>query len=253
MTISPSATFNASGGTLNLNPTSSYTYSCGNAVFNLVTLNANISSSSSNTTVNSDCNFPLGNNPNLSRPGNLLVFGTLSGTGTLSASNVNGSVRLNPGAVLSGFSGFDSRSLYVIGYTADFSGFTTFNLSVTVVVQNGGSLSLPSPTGAINITSLSVLDTSTFTAPSGIISISGDLDIDSTATFNQNNGTVNFTSTSSVDYFCGNAVFNVVNLNANASSSNANVIIRDDCTFPIGNNPNISRPGNYIIYGTLTG
>ncbi len=213
-TINSGTTFNANGGTVVLDTSGGVT-SCNNTVFNFVI----IANPAGTKTISSDCNLPVGNNPTVGAGGNVVLNGTLSGSGTLTA-NIT-TLTLNSGGALSGFNGLVSNALTVNG-AYNFGSYTIFD------VNAGFNLN----SGAI------------FTAPEGTATFASNFISDSGSTFNANGGTVTFDGTTVQTLSCNNATFNLVNLHNGFSTVNA------DCTLPLGNNP---QTGRITLNGTLTG
>ncbi len=249
-TVANTATFNANGGHINFNPSSSTTFSCGNAIFNTVTLNSSISGSGS-LTINSNCNLPLGNNPNVGDIGTLNLLGTLSGSGTFTATNVS-TIILQSTSSLNGFNGLNTRTINISGKAYDFSSFSTFNLNGgSIDVSNAGTLILPSSLGMIQISALDLNDTSTFTTPSAGIAVNNNFFVDSGVTFNQN-GPIVLNPNTNVTYECGNKTFSDVSLSQAYYLSGA-ITLQATCTFNIGNNPSLGTFQTFNLYGTLVG
>ncbi len=170
-TLSSGTTFNANGGTVIFDGSINVsTLSCNNTVFNLVV----IANTSGVKTIGSNCSLPLGNNPTAGAGGTIVLNGTLSGTGTLTTTEF---FQLNPSYTLSGFTGLVTSYLY-IGTDSNFSSYNILDI-------NSG---------------LYVFNNSTFTAPSGTMTIGGDssfLLIDPGSTFSPNSGTLVLDGTSS--------------------------------------------------------
>jgi|GEM_PF-2114920 len=201
-------TFTANGGTVKFGG-SVATLSCNNATFNLVTF-----TNTSTKTINSDCSFPLGNNPSVAS--NVTLLGTLTGTGTLTTTGT-----------------------FTASSTAPLSGFSA--LSASALTQTAGTFTAPAST---TIASTFTLSNGTFVAPSGILTLNAALTI-SGGTFDANGGTLTV-SGSSGTLSCNNATFNsVVFANTNTK------IVSSNCSFPLGANPTI--PSSVTLQGTLTG
>ncbi len=170
-TINSGTTFIANGGTVIFDGSGNVsTLSCNNTVFNLVA----IANTAGVKTVGSNCSLPLGADPTAGAGGSITLNGTLSGIGTLTTT---GFFQLNSGYTLSGFTGLVTSYLH-IGTDSNFSSYNILDI-------NSG---------------LYVFSNSTFTAPSGTMTIGGDssyLFIDPGSTFSPNSGTVVFDSTSS--------------------------------------------------------
>lgn len=239
-------TFNANSGTVTLNGSGSLTYNCNDAVFNNVVL-ASTNSGSTNIIINSNCNFPLGNNPSLGAAATMVLNGTISGTGTITTSSVI-TLTLNSGSTFSGFNGANLRGLTVAGPSLDWSAFSTFTAANGALTISSGSLALPPPSGAVSFTTLAQSG-GTFTAPSTTLTLAA---INLTGgTFNANGGTIAFISTGSQTLNCNSASFNNVTLSYSGGSTVAT--INNNCTFPMGNNPTSFGTGTLALSGTLSG
>ncbi len=218
MTISGSPIFNANGGTIDLvgSIDSTFTYACNNVNFNLV----KFSHDGGESTVNSDCVLPLGNNPSANSAGEIILNGTLSGSGTLT---VGAALILGNTGVLSGFSGLSASELHVDG-TYDFGSYTTFIVTGAFIVSSGASI----------------------TMPSGTASFERDFTIDSGATFNANGGTVNFNGNIDATISCGDALFNLVMFTYTGGTKT----VGSDCSLPLGNNPTVGNGAGSGAGGT---
>lgn len=216
--ISGSSSFNANGGTLNLNGTASATLSCGNVTFNLVT----ITSTAGTKTIGSDCSLPLGASPTAGSGGSIALNGTLSGTGTLTTSKT---LTLSPGGSLSGFSGLVASALTVNG-AYDFSSYSPFTVTGVFTVNEGAS----------------------FTAPAGTASFAGNFTVSSAATFDANEGMIVFSSKVTFKVSCGGQAFNAVSF-----ESSGHKTIASDCTLPLGEDPSLGTAGGTTLNGTLVG
>ncbi|MDQ3007979.1 MAG: hypothetical protein M3Q81_00085 [bacterium] len=217
-------TFNHNSGAVEFNANDA-TLSCGNVTFNRVNFTHG---SSSTKTVNSNCNLPLDASPTIA--GRITLSGTLSGTGTLNISVLN----YSSGANLSGFSGLISGSTLTISAT---TGNTSLNLSNYTTVDLNG-LVLSTPTGAF---------TNTFTAPTGVMTNSGALTINTGTTFNANGGTLTFDGFSGI-LSCNNTVFSTVTFAITPGGSSN---VSSNCTMPLGSSPTVV--GTITLHGTLTG
>lgn len=87
-----------------------------------------------------------------------------------------------------------------------------------------------------------------YTAPSGVLTLSGALSISPTAIFSHNNGTVVING-GTVTLACGNAAFNQVRLEHTGTNTKT---IGADCTLSLGNSPAVIA-GRVTLNGTLTG
>jgi hypothetical protein len=222
-TINSGTTFNANGGTVTFDGGNA-TLACNSATFNLVTIHK--TASNNTTTVNSDCNLPLGSDPSVILAANsqMVLNGTLSGTGSLTTDN---NVTLTSTYSLVGFNSLEVGGDFVLdGVTLDLSGYSSLN------VHNG----------AFNLENGTV-----FTAPSATTHLLADLIISPGTTFNANGGTVSFEGTNqSID--C--PTFSHVTFNSSGTKT-----LNNDCTLPLGNNPTfptISTTHLATITGTGT-
>lgn len=233
-------TFNHNSGTVTFNSSTTVTLSCNSATFNLVTFN-----NSGAIIVSSNCSFPFGANPTLSGAGNIILNGTFSGSGTLT--KASGTLQLNSGSVLSGFTGISLNTLTINGATADFSSYTSFTTSSSVgnVTILSGTLTLPS--GA-DLNGALVISGGTFNAPSGTMTLAGALTISGTPTFNANGGTITFDGGLSVTLSCNSVTFNLVTFN---HTTGVTKVVSSNCSLPLGASPTI--PNALTLNGTLTG
>lgn len=250
LTISGSPTFNANGGTITFDGAAA-TLSCNSVTFNLTSIA--VVGGTGAKTVNSDCNLPLGSNPTIS---SVTLNGTLTGTGvlTLAVTGITPTLTLNSGAVLSGFTGFNAAvtlnggNVVVSGATANFSSYTSFAMATSLTL-NSGSLSLPNGT---DLNSSLIISGGTFTAPSGTMTLAGNLTISGSPTFNANGGTITFDGGAATINCNSTAPFNLVVV----AASTTNFKTYTNCTtVPLGNNPTPTRiqtSGTTTISGTGT-
>lgn len=233
ISISGSPTFNANGGTVALTGNDNSTYTCNNVTFNLVTI-SKTTFTGSNVTVNSSCNFPLGNNPTVTLANSvdaIILNGTLSGSGTITFTNSG--LKLNSGSSLSGFSGLTTTGAFTVqGGTFNASNYSPLTVSSTFALSSG-----------------------TFTAPSGTMTIQGAITITG-GTFNANNGTIALTgSDGPFTYACNNVTFNLITITKTVFTGSP-FTVNADCTFPLGANPTVSFANNadgVTLIGTFTG
>ncbi len=240
--LNAASTFNHNNGLLAFGTpqgiSANVTISCASKIFNLVQFAHNANGTK---TVSSDCNMPLGNNPNTGS--SIVLNGTFSGTGTIQT----------PG------------SSFTLGATGAFSGFTGWASFPLATTYNGGSIgSITSISGGsqwnINATfnlgavssfsgSFVNINTGTFTAPA-TMTISNTFVIDPSVTFNANGGTLNLVDGSNPQPIatCNSKVFNRVTF-SHTNITNWNV--SSGCTFPLGNNPTV--PGPLSVNGVLSG
>lgn len=232
-TISGSSTFNHNSGTFASAAAGSVTLSCNNVSFNLVT----ITNSSSTTTISSNCNLPLGNNPTLGGASSTSVAGVLSGTGTLTKSAGTLTITTTSATSTTPLSGFSAVSLVAFTIngattTVDMSSYTSAAFAGTFTLTNG-----------------------TFTAPTGgnTFSLGGSLTV-SAGTF-----TVGSTSIMTIGTANG-ATINCNSLVTFASGSRVvinhgtnNVKTIQNCTLPLGASPTVSGSVTLGANGVLSG
>lgn len=211
-TISGSPIFNHNGGTVI--SAGAGTITCNNVSFNLFAF-----VNTGTRTVQSNCNLPLGNNPNLSNT--ITLNGTLSGAGTLTFTSAT--LTLNSGGSLSGFSGLVANALTING-VYNFGNYSTFDVNSTFTLNSGG----------------------VFTAPSGNATFATGFTLNAGSTFNANGGTVIFDGSTAV-LACNNATFNLVAI----SHPSGIKTVSSDCNLPLGNNPIFTS--NVTLNGTLSG
>ncbi len=238
-TINTGAVFNHNNGTIQFRGTDNATFACANSTFYFVVFNT-----VSSKTINSDCTFPLGNNPAFGLGGSSVTLnGTLTGTGTITA----------------------GMSTLTLGSTGSLSGFSS--LSAIVFTNNGGNMgSITSLTATSTVTvagtwnagnyttwsaqSLTLNSGANFTAPSGTMSLSFTYTAGAGSTFNHNNGTVDFNGTLAAagTITCsGTGGFNLVTF----THTQGNKTISSNCTIPVGNNPVFI--GAVTLNGSITG
>jgi CheY-like chemotaxis protein len=238
LSISGSPVFNANGGTFTFDGFSSVALSCNNVVFNLV----NITHTAGVKTINSNCTFPLGNNPSIAQ--SIHLSGVLSGTGTLSMGGGSTLTYNGTSASLIGFSGLTSGSIVVQNNAVfNIGSYTTFT-NTSSFTQSSGTVTLPN--GA-DLNGLLIISGGTFNAPSGSMTQAGSMTISGSPTFNANGGTIIFDGSGGT-LTCNSVIFNLVVLNHVASTSKT---VNNGCNLPLGNNPTIS--GGVFLHGTLLG
>lgn len=213
--VTGSPTFNANGGTVVING-SSPTLTCTGTIFNKVVL-----SPSSSSTISNSCIVPLGNNPTILN--NLILNGTITGSGTLT--HTGGELTAQNSAAITGFS--------------ELTG-TGNSLTVTGTHLNLGSLSRAYFSGSVVFSS----GAASFTSPA-LLEIAGGVSM-SSATFNANGGTVNFTG-GAASITCNNQTFNLVSFSGQTGTKS----ISANCPLPLGNNPTI--PTSLSTLSTLSG
>lgn len=247
-------TFIHNNGTVNIYG-SAGSVNCNSQTLHLVTFTGQTGTK----TVNANCSLPLGLDPVV--PNSITLNGTLSGSGTLT--QTTGTLTLNSGAAMTGFSGLTGTSniLNVNGATVDFSTYTTFTTTGTTSVGNGsvtfpngasiaGTLSVTGgtmnmTTGSITVGGGLTLSTGTLNAPTGTLNVGGAITFTSSGTFVHNSGTVNLNG-GTVSHACNSATFNRVTFSITAAQT-----IGAACTFPLGASPTI--PFGLSVSGTLTG
>jgi hypothetical protein len=238
LTISGSPTFNANSGTITFDGNSA-TLACNNVTFNLVVFN----SASQSKTVNADCTMPLGNNPTISLMG---LKGTLTGTGALTQSSSSTMSIQSATAAITGFSSFSVPSFSVnSGASINLSALTSYSGANLTVA--GGLVSPPSMTLTNGTFTLSTGTGSSFTAPSGTLTLAGTTLTFTGGSFVHNSGTVALTG-GSASFACNNVAFNLVTFNNSGAKT-----IGSDCSFPLGANPTLSGTSTVTVNGTLSG
>jgi hypothetical protein len=211
-----SGSYKANGGTLNFNGGAA-TLNCGGATFNLVTF-ANTSGAKS---VNSNCTMPVGANPTANSGGSITLNGTLSGTGTLTTL---GTLTLGVTGKLSGLSGLAARNLTIKG-NYDFDAYEPFTVSGVFVLKPGAALK----------------------APGGTASFGKNFTLSAEATFDANEGTINFNGKTSFIVSCGGQTLNQVTF-----ESTGHKTITNSCTLPLGPSPSLGKGGT-TLFGALSG
>jgi hypothetical protein len=204
--IESGAGFDANEGTVNFQalPKTTKTITCGEAEFNLVEF-----TNTSKQVVGGDCTLPLGSEPEIGNGGQIVVNGTLQGSGKLTAKSLL--LTLGSTGSLSGFSGLSSGALLVEG-AYDFGAFTSFSAS--------GDFSIAA--------------TGEFTAPEGTAKFAGDFV--NGGSFDANEGTVQLIGIAQA--LGGSTTFNdLTKVAANA----------DTLTFPTGATQTVE--GTLILEG----
>ncbi len=217
LNISGTPAFDAGGGTVDFDGAGG-TLSCDGVAFNQVT----ISNATGTKTVGSDCDLPLGEDPEVDSGGSIKLNGTLSGAGTLTTSKT---LTLGSGGSLSGFSGLVAESLTING-KYDFGSFTTFAVGRTFALNSGGR----------------------FTAPAGDASFAGKFTLADGAGFDADEGTLTFDGTASATLTCANKAFNLVSFTHTAGTKT----VGGDCDLPLGKDPEVDS-GSIKLNGTLSG
>lgn len=214
--ITGEPTFNANGGTVDFNGTSA-TLTCDEVSFNQVVF----THTGGIKTVGSSCSLPLGASPSAGSGGGVTLYGTISGTGTLTTFK---KLTLGETGELSGFSGLKANAL-IVGGAYDFGAYEPFTLSGDFTLSPGAG----------------------FTAPAGTASFGKSFTIGSSASFDANEGTIRFTGKTPYSLACNSQTFASV-----VFESVAQKTIGSDCTLPVGANPNLG-PGGTVLNGTLVG
>lgn len=258
-TISAGATFNGGTGTVVINGTANGALTCaGTATFNRV----EFAHTAGIKTVNNGCNLPLGNNPTI--PFSITNNGTLSGTGTLTATA--GTITMSSTGGITGFTSMDLNTLTITGGSHDWSGVNSLNTKGNVTVSAGASFTTPqnlsaqatfTNNGTVNLgntiadfnSSLVSNSGSTLTASSSGMTVAGHFTINSGATFNHNNGTVTFDG-GSATLTCGNKSFHSVEFNGGPNTTAKT--INSDCTLPVGANPSMGD-SRFNLAGIISG
>ncbi len=237
-TLAAGSIFNANSGTITFDGAVTATITCNSAVFNLVTF---AHSSNFTKTVSSGCTLPLGNNPTVGSGSfpDIIVGGTLSGTGTLTIGGkaAQNTLIINSGGSLSGFSALDAGTVSLAAGTHNFGSLTTFATRADFSLVSG------------------VI----FTAPSGTLSLYEDFTVNAGATFNANGGTVVFTDPgyNSAIINCNNVTFNLVVFdNSQPRTFNNCAMQIADSTVDVsstqivlGTNSSITGGGNTYLHG----
>ncbi|HEX5375199.1 MAG TPA: hypothetical protein VFW48_03485 [Solirubrobacterales bacterium] len=218
--ITGTPSFDANGGIVEFTGAGGV-LTCGGVAFNLATF----SHASGTKTVGSDCNLPLGNDPDADNGGSIKLNGSLSGTGTLATS---GTLTLGSTGSLSGFSGLSAAALTVSG-TYDFDAYTVFSVDKTFTLSSGGD----------------------FTAPSGTASFAGPFTLGSGAGFHANGGTVSFDGAGSSTLSCSSQSFSLVRFDHTAGRKT----VGTNCSLPLGNAPTLGEGGgaSVTLNGSLSG
>lgn len=180
--INPGSTYASNGGTLNL--TGAGTTACNNTYFTLV----RVQQTSGTREVGADCSLPLGANPQLGGGGSVRLYGTLSGSGTLTQPS---RLTLKPGYTLQGFVELSLGALTVdAGTNADFSAFSPLSVNLNTVTADPG---------------LYILGGATLKLPAGTTSVASQQIVNDGGTLDPNGGTVVLTGTDQT--FVGNLAF----------------------------------------------
>lgn len=208
-------TFNHNNGTIEFDGGVSSTFSCNNAVFNLVIFNNTATKALTN-----GCNMPLGADPIVGPIS--LSASSLTGTGALSA---NSNITLFTDGTITGFDTLSvDRMLTINGANADLSTMSSVTVESTFWLASG-----------------------TFNAPSILYIKKGFMA--NGGTLNPGSGIVDFTGPSSGVIHCGVATFNVVRFSHTGGKKTAN----QTCNIPLGNDPILGLGGDIQIAGTITG
>jgi hypothetical protein len=215
--ISGTPTFDADGGTVDFGGGGG-SLSCDGVAFNLVTF----THAKGTKTVGSDCDLPLGENPEAGRGGSIVLNGALSGNGVLTTS---GKLTLGGTGTLARFSGLVTGGLTLDG-RYDFGDYADFTVHGPFVLRSGAR----------------------FTAPAGTASFSGNFTTDKGAAFDANGGMVAFDATAGARLSCADTAFNLVSL----SRATGGIAIGSDCDLPLGENPTLGE-ASVNLSGVLSG
>jgi hypothetical protein len=95
-----------------------------------------------------------------------------------------------------------------------------------------------------------LLTAGAFTAPPGTLTVQGNFTIGGSATFDANEGTVDFQAVplTTKTIACNEAEFNLVTL-----TNTSKQVVGSDCTLPLGAGPEIGDGGQIVVNGDLTG
>ncbi len=248
VTLNAGSTFDANGGTVVIDGTSSVTITCNSATFNLV----EFAHTGGTKTAASSCSLPLGSNPTVGSgtSADLTVAGTLSGTGTITVASVGAgnTLTLGSAAAFSGFSGLQTGDLTVNGATIDFSSYSTFTVSDAYGQGSGGTITMPSGTDIAGALTITAAAGSTLNAPSGTMHVGSTFTIGDGNTFNHSGGTVDFDGVSGT-LSCDNHTFNLMTFNHAGGTKT----ISSDCVIPLGADPTLGIDGSLTVSGTLSG
>ncbi|MGE5281334.1 MAG: hypothetical protein ACM3N0_03250 [Chloroflexota bacterium] len=119
----------------------------------------------------------------------------------------------------------------------------------TFIVE-GTEPGLSSFTDVTDFGSFKLNASAAMTAPAGTLTVNGDFIAEAGATFNANEGTVNFEPLTggTETIACGEIPFNLVTVN-----NIGRVIVGSDCTLPLGPEPTLGGGGEIALQGALTG
>lgn len=109
---------------------------------------------------------------------------------------------------------------------------------------------LDSFSDVIDTGSLSLGGTSVVTAPAGTLTVNGSFIVETGASFDANEGTVNFEAlpTTTKSLTCGGISFNLVTV-----TNTGRLIVGGDCTLPLGAAPTLGAGAEIILNGALSG
>ena len=95
-----------------------------------------------------------------------------------------------------------------------------------------------------------LLTSGAFTAPAGTLTVNGNFTINSGASFDANEGTVDFQALpmTTKTITCKEAEFNLVTL-----TNTSKLVVGSDCTLPLGSGPTIGDGGQIVVEGELAG
>lgn len=92
--------------------------------------------------------------------------------------------------------------------------------------------------------------TAVLTAPKGTLTVNGDFAVETGASFDANEGTVDFEAAGSgtKTLACGGITFNFVTV-----TNSARIVIEEGCTLPLGAAPTVGAGGSVTLNGALSG
>lgn len=162
--VKAGSTFDANEGTVNFqaSPTTQKIIECGGITFNLVTI-TNLATQ----VVRSGCTLPLGANPTIGEGGQVVLYGALTGSGTLTV-DPSSPLVLGSGS-LSGFSGLSTGDLSVFG-AYNFGSYESFAVGGNFSIALGGEFTAPEGTASF---AGKFANSGTFKANEGAVELSG--------------------------------------------------------------------------------
>jgi len=177
-------TFVHNSGTMRFSGTQTVTLTCNNVTFNRV----EFTHTSGTKVVTQTCTLPLGTDPTETATGDILNYGTLSGSGTLTTQD-NTTLYIDSQGTLSGFTNFNGYNISLSGSVIDLASFSAFTVRNDLTIQNHASLKAPnannlyvggdlinqSGDGGLILPGMSGQNASA--VDSAALSVTGDLDI----------------------------------------------------------------------------